>query len=102
MSEELEAKVTREGAVTFVVRVSPRARRDSIEGVAAGALRVRVAAPPLEDRANEALRRLLAERLNIARTAVRIVGGEHSRLKRVEVRGTNLDRVLELAKASSP
>lgn len=102
MSEELEARLTREGAVTFAVRVSPRARRDSIEGVAGGALRVRVAAPPLEDRANEALRRLLAERLNIARTAVRIVGGEHSRLKRVEVRGTNLERVFDLAKASSP
>jgi uncharacterized protein (TIGR00251 family) len=93
----LEARTSGDGAVTFRVRVSVRARRNEIEGVTEGALRLRLAAPPVEGKANEALCRLLAERLKIARSAVRIVGGEHSRLKRVEVRGVGLDRILQLA-----
>jgi uncharacterized protein len=94
----LEARSTSEGVVTFLVRVSPRAKRNAIEGVAEGALRVRLAAPPLEGRANEALGRFLAECLNIPRSAVRIVAGERGRRKRVEVRGVSLDRVLALAR----
>jgi uncharacterized protein (TIGR00251 family) len=94
-----EAQATSVGTVTFLVRVSPRARRDAIEGAAGGALRVRLAAPPVEGKANEALRRFLAERLNIPRSAVRIRSGERSRLKRVEACGVTLDRVLQLASA---
>lgn len=93
----LEAQRMSDGAVTFRVRVSVRARRNVVEGVTEGALRVRLAAPPVEGKANEALCRLLAERLKITRSAVRIVGGEHSRLKRMEVRGVGLDRILQLA-----
>jgi len=94
----IEARATTEGTVTFLVQVSPRARRNAIEGVTEGALRVRLAAPPLEGRANDALCRFLAECLNIPRSAVRIVRGERSRRKRVEVRGISLDRVLALTR----
>lgn len=100
-SDTLEARVAPSGAVVFSVRVSVRARRDSIEGVSRGALRVRLAAPPVEGKANDALRRLLADRLNVARSAVRITSGEHSRLKRVEIGGVRLERVLQLASAAS-
>jgi uncharacterized protein (TIGR00251 family) len=93
----LEARLTRDGAVTLPVQVSPRARRNAIEGVAAGALRVRLTSPPIEGRGNDALCRFLAECLNIPRSAVRIVAGERSRRKRVEVRGVSLDRILALA-----
>lgn len=98
--EEFDARAGAGGEVTFAVRVTPRGRRDSIEGAAGGALRVRVAAPPVDDKANEALQRLLAERLDIPRSAVRIVAGEHSRRKRVEVQGANLAQVLQLAASS--
>ncbi len=97
-----EARRTAAGTVTFPVRVSPRARKSSIAGVVAGALHVRVAAPPAEDRANEALRELLAERLNIPRTAVKIVRGRRGRLKQVEVPGSALDAVLGLSSALPP
>ncbi|MFZ0617819.1 MAG: DUF167 domain-containing protein [Candidatus Acidiferrales bacterium] len=69
------------------MRISPRASRDAIEGEHAGALKVRLTAPPLDGRANDALRRLLAARLNLPLAAVRIVAGEKSRNKRVEIRG---------------
>ena len=94
-------KVTeRDGVVTFAVRLTPRARREAIEGEYQGALKVRVTAPPLEDRANDALRRLLAGNLNVPVTAVRIVGGEKSRNKRVSIAGVTREQVLSLAQGS--
>jgi uncharacterized protein (TIGR00251 family) len=88
-------------AVVFSVRVQPRASRDAIEGEWQGALKVRLTAPPVDDRANEACRRLLAEYLNIPLSAVRILSGERSRTKRVEVRGVSADQVRRLAARSS-
>jgi uncharacterized protein len=85
--------------VTFPVRVQPRSSRESIEGEWQGALRVRLNAPPVDDRANEALRRLLASRLNLPLTAVRILSGERSRIKRVHVRGASERQIRELAES---
>jgi uncharacterized protein len=79
----------RNGELTFAVRVVPRASRDAIEGERAGALQVRVMAPPVDDRANQAVRRLLAERLNVPLSAVRIVTGEKSRNKQVVIAGVS-------------
>src|SRR6202171_3760093 len=86
----------REGAVTFPVRVQPRASKDEIAGEMGGALKVRLRAPALEDRANEALVEFLAQLLNIPRSAVRILGGERSRTKRVEIRGVSGQQILAL------
>jgi uncharacterized protein len=87
----------RNGALIFAVRVTPRASRDAIEGEYQGALKVRLTAPPVDDRANEALRRLLAERLNVPVSAVRIVAGEKSRTKRVAVSGVMRAQIASLA-----
>jgi hypothetical protein len=87
---------TRGGAVTFVVRVQPRARKDEISGVMDGALKVRLRAPALEDRANESLCEFLAELLKTPKAAVRILSGHHSRSKRVEVRGVTEQQILAL------
>lgn len=84
-------------AVIFSVRVQPRASRNAIGGEWQGALRVRLTAPPVDDRANEALRRLLADYLEIPVAAVKILSGERSRTKRVEVRGVTANRISELA-----
>jgi uncharacterized protein (TIGR00251 family) len=89
----------RDGSVVFAVRVTPRASRDAIEGDYQGALKVRLTAPPVEDRANDALRRLLSARLNVPVSAVRIVGGEKSRNKRVAVAGVTRAQVISLAAA---
>src|SRR5258706_15425131 len=90
---ELEEK---EGAMIFPVRVRPRASKDEIAGVMDGALKVRLRAPALEDRANEALCEYLAELLKTPKAAVRILSGHHSRSKRVEVRGVTEQQVLAL------
>jgi uncharacterized protein (TIGR00251 family) len=87
----------KDGGVIFLVRVQPRASRNEFAGEWQGALRVRLAAPPVDERANEALRRLLAESLNVPQAAVRIAQGQHSRSKRVEVRGATAAQVRSLA-----
>jgi uncharacterized protein (TIGR00251 family) len=90
----------REGVVIFTVRVMPRASRDGIEGEYQGVLRVRLTAPPVEDRANDALRRLLAASLNVPVSAVRIVAGGRSRTKRVSVAGATRAQIVALASAA--
>jgi uncharacterized protein (TIGR00251 family) len=88
-----------EGFVSFAVRVQPRASRSEIAGGWQGALRVRLTSPPVDDKANDELRRLLADNLNVPITAVKIVHGQHSRSKRVEVRGITAAQVAQLAGA---
>ena len=65
----------------------PRAGRDEIVGWQDARLRVRVAAPPADGAANEAVRALLAERLALARSRVEIVRGRTARTKVVRVLG---------------
>ena len=85
-------------AIVFAVRVQPRASRNAVEGEWQGALKVRLTAPPVDDKANAALCVFLAEQLNIPRSAVRILAGERSRNKRVEVRGVTAEQIRNLAK----
>jgi len=61
-----------------------------------GALKVRLRAPALEDRANEALVEFLAELLKTPQSAVSILSGERSRVKRIEIRGVTRQQVLNL------
>jgi uncharacterized protein YggU (UPF0235/DUF167 family) len=69
------------------VRCQARARCDEIAGERQGRLLVRVTAPPLDDRANQALCRLIAKRAGVARGRVSVVRGRRSRDKLVRVEG---------------
>jgi uncharacterized protein (TIGR00251 family) len=68
-----------------------------VDGAYAGALKVRVTAPPVDGAANAALIELLAEQLDVAKRAVSIVGGAGSRTKLVEVQGVDAACVHALA-----
>jgi len=87
----------KDGTVSFAVRVQPRASRDEIVGDYLDGLKVRLTAPPVDDRANESLRELLAVRLKVPLAAVRIASGERSRSKRVEIKGVTPDMIRSLA-----
>ena len=84
------------GTVTFTVRVQPRASREEVVGAVEGALKVRLLAPALENRANEALVEFLARLLKTSKSAVRIRSGEQGRIKRVEIFGVTAQQVRNL------
>jgi len=84
------------GTVSFPVRVQPRASKDEITGVIGGALKVRLQAPAVENRANDALVEFLALLLKTPKSAVRILSGDRSRTKRIEIRGVTKQQVLGL------
>jgi uncharacterized protein (TIGR00251 family) len=84
------------GSLFFFVRVQPRASKDEIAGETGGALKVRLRAPAVEGRANEALVEFLAELLKRPKSAVRILGGERSRTKRLEILGVSRQQILAL------
>ena len=71
----------------IAIRVQPRAGRDEIAGAREGALLVRVTAPPVDGRANEAACKLIAKRLGVAPSRVAVVRGAAARDKVVEVEG---------------
>jgi uncharacterized protein YggU (UPF0235/DUF167 family) len=78
----------------LAVRLTPRGGRDAVEGWATGAdgrpfLKARVAAPPVEGEANAALTVLLAKRLGVGKSAVRIAAGETGRLKQIDIEGVD-------------
>ena len=86
----------REGVAIFSVRVQPRASKDEIAGEMGGALKVRLQAPAVEGRANEALVEYLAGLLKRPKSAVRILSGERSRTKRIEIHGVTRQQVMSL------
>lgn len=77
----------KDDSVTFQVRVVPRASRSEIVGEHDGALRIRLAAPPVDGAANEELVLLLARALGLSRGAIEITRGHSSKLKTVKVAG---------------
>lgn len=86
---------SRSGGVRFRIKVQVRARRQELTGVHAGALRVRVTAPPLDDRANRAVLRPLAEHLRVPESSIKIAGGARARWKLIEVAGLDRATILE-------
>src|SRR5215510_5333258 len=86
----------RSGSVIFSVRVQPRASREEVVGESDGALKIRLQAPAIEGRANDALIDYLAELLKRPKSAVSILSGERGRTKRIAVSGVTRDEILGL------
>ena len=86
------------------MRLMPRARADRIDGVArladgGAALKVSVTAPPVENRANEALLQLLARQWRLPRRDLTLVGGLQSRSKLVHIAGDPTELMPRLQRA---
>ena len=75
------------------VRLTPRAGRNAIDGWEGDVLRARVAAPPVDGKANDALLRLLAKALGVAPSSVALVSGAQSRVKIVEIDDMTADDI---------
>ena len=83
----------------FDIRVVPRGSKTAIAGVRDGALLVRVTAPPVDGAANDAVVDLLSGFFDVARRDVRVIGGETTRRKTIEIAG--LAPAAALAKLST-
>ena len=79
--------------VEIDIRVIPRAKKNACGGMRDGALLVRLAAPPRDGAANDALVAFLSELLDIPRRAVRIVSGDRNRRKRVAIDGLTAEDI---------
>jgi uncharacterized protein len=71
------------------IYVQPRATRSEIVGLHDGVIKVRLAAPPVDGAANDALVEFLAERLHVRKSDVRVIAGHTSRRKVVEIDGVD-------------
>jgi uncharacterized protein (TIGR00251 family) len=78
--------VRRDGErLLFTIRVTPRAPTNAVSGERDGVLLVRVTAPPVEGKANDAVVALLAKALGTPRGAIQVVRGASARTKRISV-----------------
>ena len=89
-ADPLPVSIDARAGVSILVRVIPRAPRTEISGLRNGGLLVRLAAPPVDDAANDALLDFLARVLKCPRRAVQLASGARSRDKRVRVSGVSL------------
>ncbi|MBW1713282.1 MAG: DUF167 domain-containing protein [Deltaproteobacteria bacterium] len=75
--------------------VQPRSARNEIAGPIGGRLKIKLTAPPVEGRANQALVRFLAKKLNLAPSRIKIVAGRKSRRKEVIIEGLGVEDFLK-------
>jgi uncharacterized protein len=88
-----------DGSLSISIHAQPGAKRTEVCGLHGDALKIRVAAPALEDRANDALVEFLATQLGVPKRDVTIVSGGKSREKRIDIRGSADDPRRLLSKA---
>ena len=86
--------------VVLHVHVQPRAGRTAVVGKHGNAVKLRIAAPPVDDRANEAAGELLAQVFGIKPSAVQLVAGGRSRIKRFRLTGVDSDTIDALLDAA--
>ena len=83
----------KDGAVSFAVRVVPRASRSEIVGAVDGALKVRLAAPPVDGAANAELIKLFAKTLGVPKSDIEIASGQTSKSKKLRIAGVTAENV---------
>jgi uncharacterized protein len=93
-------KKTRTGgqltATEIQVRLTPKSSRNEVSGREGEIYRIKVTAPPVDGKANEALVAFLAKKLGVAKGKIRIISGASSRLKRVRIEGLSSAAVSDL------
>ncbi len=89
----------KDGALIFNVNVVPRASKSEIVGEHDGALKVRIASPPIDGAANAELIKVLAKRFNVPKSAVKILGGQTSKTKQIKISGGKSTDFADIVKA---
>ena len=79
--------VDKDGSVLFAIHVVPRASKSEIIGEHDGALKIRIASPPVDGAANAELIKLLAKQFGVSKSSVEIIGGQTSKTKQIRITG---------------
>ena len=85
------------GGITLTLHIQPGAKKTEIAGLHGDALKIRLAAPPVDGKANEALIKFIADTLGLAKSAVHLKSGQTSRRKVLEVLGASATTIAKLA-----
>lgn len=86
-----------DGRITLTLHIQPGAKKTEFAGRHGDALKIRLSAPPVDGKANEALIKFVAETLKLPKSAVNLKSGQTSRRKVLEVSGSNSAAVAQLA-----
>jgi uncharacterized protein (TIGR00251 family) len=84
------------GGVRLAVQIQPNAKRTEVVGVLDDALKIKLAAQPIEGKANEALVKWLADALGVPRSAVTLTHGQTNKKKLLQVAGVSVEDVARL------
>ena len=90
-----------DGSVILTLHIQPGAKKTEIAGLHGEALKIRLAAPPVDGKANAALIAFLAKACGVSKSSVELVSGDTSRAKRVRVTGADTATVEALAASSA-
>ena len=85
-----------DGRVTLTLHIQPGAKKTEFAGQHGDALKIRLAAPPVDGKANEALIKFVAETLNLPKSAVNLKSGQTSRRKVLELQGALVSSIESL------
>ncbi|HVE57295.1 MAG TPA: DUF167 domain-containing protein [Pyrinomonadaceae bacterium] len=85
------------GALIFTVRVVPRASKSEIVGEYDGALRVRIAAPPVDGAANAELIKVFAKFFDVSKSQIEILAGQTSKTKQIKILNLSTEKFLQVA-----
>lgn len=86
-------RVAADGRITLTLHIQPGAKKTETAGLHGDALKIRLAAPPVDGKANEALIKFIAEALKLPKSAVNLKSGQTSRRKVLEVQGATTEAV---------
>ena len=90
-------RVAADGRITLTLHIQPGAKKTEFSGLHGDALKIRLAAPPVDGKANEALIRFVAESLGLAKSNVNLKSGHASRRKVLEIQGATQEAVARFA-----
>ncbi|MDD2872804.1 MAG: DUF167 family protein [Azoarcus sp.] len=85
-----------DGSLTLTLHIQPGAKKPGFAGLHGEAMKIRLAAPPVDGKANAALCAFLADFCKVPKSAVSLISGETSRAKRVRVEGGNAEMISRL------
>ena len=90
-------RVAADGHITLTLHIQPGAKKTEFAGLHGDALKIRLAAPPVDGKANEALLRFIADALSLPKSAVSLKSGQTSRRKVLEIQGATQDAIARFA-----